>query len=306
MGSEFRRWTNVFIAIAALLVLAGVLAPACIWLAAEAIIERRYPLASTTAHAQMTEKEITRGAHLMQIAGCADCHGADLEGRHLQSHAVLPLTSANLLRVERTMSDDDLERAIRYGIKPDATTQWGMPSGSYKYMSEADVAAIISYLRSLPPNGGTQHPPRFNYAARWALLRGDIKPAVLEALDSESSLDLGPRYDGGRYLARLTCGECHGTDFKGAGYAPDLNAVAFYSRPSFFELLRRGFGVRARLLPVMHRIAPLRFRAFADYEIVALYDYLQARAHAPATLIAKDEALRRHEESAKALNDSQQ
>ena len=135
------------------------------------------------------------------------------------------------------------------------------------------------------------------------LLKGDIEPGVLKTRDSESSLDMGPRYDGGRYLARVACAECHGTDFKGQGYAPDLNILARYSRPAFFDLLRGGAGVNGRFLPVMHHLAPIRFHAFADYEIMALYDYLAARAHAPSDVVARSEALRRHEESTRTLND---
>jgi hypothetical protein len=56
----------------------------------------------------------------------------------------------------------------------------------------------------------------------------------------------------------------------------------------------------------MHHLATARFHDFADYEIVALYDYLDARAHAPAEIVAHAEALRRHEESQRILNETPQ
>jgi hypothetical protein len=40
----------------------------------------------------------------------------------------------------------------------------------------------------------------------------------------------------------------------------------------------------------MNRLARTRFNAFADYEIVALFDYLSARAHAPAAMFARAKA----------------
>jgi mono/diheme cytochrome c family protein len=289
-------------AVAAVITALAVLTPLYVYLASEAIVQRRYPLASTTAHADLTPKQILRGAHLIAVAGCADCHGASLEGRLIDGNSPLPVFASNLLRSAHAMSDGELERAIRYAIKPDATSLWAMPSGSYTYMSEDDVASIISTLRSFPPGGSVRRTPQFDLAARDALLAGHLRPALLVAADSPSSLDMGPRYDGGRYLARIACGECHGTDLKGSGPVPDLSAIVRYDRPAFFALLRKGYGAHRRLLPAMYRLAHVRFHVFADYEIMALYDYLDARAHAPAELVARAEALRRHEESEKLLS----
>ena len=136
--------------VAALAIIGVLLAlvPLTVYLASEAVIQRRYPLASTTAHAEQTDKQLRRGAHLMTIAGCADCHGANLQGRLLHVGSLLPVYSGNLLRDAQVMSDDELERAIRGAIKPDATSMWLMPSGSYVYMSEDDVGSIISYSRA--------------------------------------------------------------------------------------------------------------------------------------------------------------
>ena len=86
---------------------------------------------------------------------------------------------------------------------------------------------------------------------------------------------------------------------KGIGYAPDLSKVTLYSRSAFFALLRQGYGAKGRMLPATHRLARVRFHALADYEIMALYDYLDARAHAPPELVARAEALRRHQEDEK-------
>jgi cytochrome c553 len=296
-----RTWKRIFLGTALVAVLLAVLIPLFVYLASEAIIQRRYPLASTTAHAEKTSKQILRGEHLVAIAGCADCHGAQFQGRLLHADTPLPVYAGNLSRAAHAMSDDELERAIRYAISPDATTMWFMPSGNYTYMSEDDVGSIISYLRTLSPAGAVRPAPVFNTAARIAILNGTLRPAVLETLDSPSSIDLGPRYDGGRYLARISCGECHGSDLKGQGYAPDLSRISLYDRPAFFSLLREGYGAKGRVLPAMYRLARIRFHGFADYEIMALYDYLDARAHAPADLVARSEALRRHQEDEKRL-----
>ena len=274
-----RRWTA---AVLGAIAIAGAIAWGYVYIASEAIIDKRYPLPSTAVHAVATAKAIARGKHLIILAGCAGCHGADLEGRLLSKRAILPIWSSNLRLATKTMGDDEFERAIRFGIKPDATSSWRMPSYVYTYMSEDDVVAIVSYLRSLPPAGPERPEPRFDLHARLALLDGTLEPVAPLTMESPSSLDLGPRYDGGYYLARVTCAECHGTDLTGTATVPDLTAIRAYDRAGFFALLREGRPARGHKLKTMPGLARTRFRNFADYEIIALYDYLDARAKALA------------------------
>jgi len=248
---------------------------AFIWLQSEAVIERRYPLPSTTVVASREAKAIARGAHLIQIAGCADCHGADLEGRLMGTRTVLPVWSSNLRLLAHSRTDEEFERAIRTGITPDSTSTWIMPAMNYAYMSEDDVVGIVSFLRTLKALGPDRPGPDFPLPARYAIAQGNIEPVAARAPESPASLDLGPRYDGGRYLARIACGDCHDTDLTGSADAPDLAVVGRYSRGDFFALMRGGRGMGGRFVPAM---AQPRFRALRDYEVDALYDYLFARA----------------------------
>jgi mono/diheme cytochrome c family protein len=267
-------------AVAGAVVLLGVLAWTYIYVESEAIIQRRYPLPSSTVHAVDTAKAIARGKHLIAIAGCSGCHGSDLHGRLSTKNGVLPVWSSNLKQLTQTMPDDEFERAIRFGIKPDATSMWAMPSDDDTYMSEDDVIAIVSYLRSMRADGPIRPEPDFDWRARVALLKGTLTPIAPDTLESPSSLDLGPRYDGGHYLARVSCAECHGTDLTGTANVPDLVAVSAYNRAGFFALLREGRAAPGHMLRKMPQLARSRFRYFADYEIDALYDYLTARAKA--------------------------
>ena len=253
------------------------IATAIVWLQSEAVIERRYPLPSTTVETSKEEKAVARGAHLVAIAGCSDCHGANLEGRLTRQETVLPVWSSNLRRDAHALTDEEFERAIRTGITPDSTSMWVMPAMDYVYMSEDDVEGIVSYLRTLKALGTTPPAPVFDMPARFAIARGDLEPIALRAPESPTSLDLGPRYDGGRYLARIACADCHDTDLTGSADTPDLKVVAHYTRADFFALMHAG---RA---PDGHRPKDMgrpRFRALHDYEIDALYDYLSARAQA--------------------------
>ncbi len=277
----FLKWS---LAAAAGVVALTVVLLALIWLRSEAVIERRYPLPSTTTPAIETAKAVARGAHLVQIAGCADCHGGNLEGRALEAAGILPVWSSNLRRDAHELTDEDFERAIRAGIAPDSRSNWLMPSMDYSYMSEDDLSAIVFYLRTLKALGDPTPPTSFGLSARFAIARGDLEPVAMRALESPASLDLGPRYDGGRYLSRIGCGDCHGTDLAGgatpSGLAPDLKIVGRYSRADFFALLHAGRAPDGRHPRDMSRP---RFHAFYDYEIDALYDYLAARGKALGT-----------------------
>ncbi|HTT83500.1 MAG TPA: c-type cytochrome [Rhizomicrobium sp.] len=279
-------------AIAATIVACAIVIPVYIYVASEAVIARRYPLPVIGEPAVLLPDKAARGKHLARLAGCTDCHGGDLEGRPASVVGALPLWSSNLRLAAAKMSDGEFERALRHGIAPDATSLWGMPSQDYTYMSETDVAALLAWLRRLGPAGAARPGPAWNRRARLALLEGRIVPSALQSRDAPSSLDIGPRYDGGRYLARVACSECHGTDLDGvpAQRSPDLDVISLYSRPAFFDLLRRGIGVHGRHVPAMRRLAAIRFHVLADYEIMALYDYLDARAHAPPELIARAKA----------------
>ena len=263
--------------------------------ASEALIERRFPLPAVEEPPAKTAK-MGRGEHLAAVAGCLDCHGPDLEGRRA-TLGPLHLWSSNLRIAAHKMTTAEFQRALCRGVAPDATTLWGMPSEDYMYMSEQDVAAIYASLQSFASAGVVRPKPGWSIHARLAVLQGQIVPSVIATRDSPSSLDLGPRYDGGRYLARIACSACHGTDLGGTPGVPDLTRVGTYDRASFFDLLRRGWGAHGRRLPAMYRLAQTRFHLFADYEIMALFDYLSARAHAPVTLFARARAneLRRRE-----------
>lgn len=49
-----------------------------------------------------------------------------------------------------TYSDEELVRVIRHGVKRDGRGAFVMPSDDYQHFSDADVGAIVAYLRSVP------------------------------------------------------------------------------------------------------------------------------------------------------------
>jgi cytochrome c553 len=269
--------TGLGIGIAALAAVA-----AYFYLLSETVIERHYPLFSTDVHYKTDAATLARGLHILKIAGCRGCHGDNLHGRLLHPFAYFPIWAPNLTRSAHTLTSAEFARAIRFGLHPDGTSLWIMPSADYMYMSDADLSDLIAYIHSRPAVGKIAPPPRFPRRARIAILQGNLQPSARDMSESDGSLDLGPRYRGGRYLARMSCALCHSLDLSGSpdGRVPNLTVLRRYSLRDFFGLLREGKSPRGNPVPVHRRLARPRFSDFKDYEIMALYDYLSARAAA--------------------------
>jgi cytochrome c553 len=252
-----------------------------VYLASEAVIERRYTLPSSLIKASEGADAIAHGKRFMTIAGCFGCHGDALTGRVLHPAPDFTIESGSLRALGATYTDGDFERAIRRGLTPDARAVWVMPSASYAYMHEDDVEDVIAYIRSLPAAGAPAPKPHFDFRARRAILDGTLVPASPNADQILTPPDEGPQFDGGRYLAMTACSACHGGDLSGSADAPDLDVAASYTREQFFDLMRRGWSRDGRPLKVMHALAKSRFHILFDYEIDALYKYLVARKTLP-------------------------
>lgn len=273
-------------ALTGLAIVLGIVAlvPVAIYLASEALIVRRFTLPSSIVHARVTPHAVAWGRHVATIFGCRDCHGPDLTGRMLYRAPGLSIAAPNLTRFVAQNSDAQFDFAVRQGLAPSARALWVMPSAAYVYMRDTDLTAIIAYLKSQPPKGPQWPKPDFSFPARVAVLMGKLAPVDPYDLGRHPPRSVGPRYDGGRYLAAMACSSCHGTDLTGKGAAPDLKVTAAYSRSQFFALMYAGRVLPGHHAPEMVRLAGERFHAFKDYETDALYAYLIQRARTPAPL----------------------
>jgi len=255
--------------------------PAYVWLLSGAVLDRRYTLPRSLVTADSTPAAVQRGARLVRLAGCTGCHGPNLIGRNLREPVII--RASNLRALTHEYSDEDLDRAIRRGLRPDASSLWAMPSQAYVYVRDADIAAILGYLRALRLVGRRTPVPQFDKSARGKIARGNLQPAADLALTQMPAKDLGPHYSGGRYIAMFACGVCHGTELTGSvdGRTPDLRVTARYTHAQFFNLMRRGWSADGRRLKTMAPLAKQRFHILMDWEIDPLYAYLLARSNAP-------------------------
>ena len=134
-----------------------VLAAAGVYGFSEARYRKQYALTPPTIPIPRDSAAIARGAHLTSsIAGCVDCHGENLGGTTMfEQPAIGRLYAPNLTRgkggIGGTLSDADFVRAIRHGVAPNGRALKVMPASDYMNLTDADLAAIIAYVKTLPP-----------------------------------------------------------------------------------------------------------------------------------------------------------
>jgi len=281
------KWAGIVAAALAGLLL---LAVAWVFIASERMLNRTFPKRPTSVHASVTPEAEARGAHLAVVSTCPDCHGKDLAGTLLPVPGST-IYASNLTIAARSLSDADIDRAIRQGLRPDGTNVLLMPSHGYASFTDDEAASITGYLRSLSPQGAASPEPRLGLGVRVAFVAGIVRTEAAEFAQTPPPLDLGVRHEKGRHLAQIVCGQRHGTNLSGdpkfpAHPSPDLLIVAGYDPAAFRTLMRTGKAPGGRQLEVMMKVAPGSLSTFTDDEIDAIYDYLVARSKARTGALA--------------------
>ena len=272
-----------------LVVLAGALALAgfCVYVYyvnAQALA-RRYATVPVDLTAATGAEAVARGKHVADVTGCTDCHRADLRGGLFGEDDWLAgrYYASNLTLKARLYSDADIARVVRTGVRPDGRGVQAMPSFGFVRLTDAEMADVIAFVRSLPA-GGSEQPAHFiGPLDQWHLWRGDFRPTAAYVAEEQAKApaDAGPEHAAARHLAGIVCAECHGGDLKGNGWdsgAPDLVVAAAYALPQFTRLLRTGIGADGAEHGLMTKIARDRLHRLTDDEIGALHAYLVARS----------------------------
>ena len=172
----------------------------------------------------------------LYLSRCRECHGDDGGGRvFLDEPNGLYLRGANLTSVAggpvSNYTERDWVRAIRHGVKPSGKPVFPMPSEDFNRLSDPDLAAVVAYLRSLPPAGGPGaviRLPLFVKLAHGAGVLKDSAEKIDHSLPPSRPVITGVTTEYGRYVAQLCVG-CHGSDLQGGripGSPPDWPPAA--------------------------------------------------------------------------------
>jgi mono/diheme cytochrome c family protein len=252
--------------------------------------------------ADVSTEGIARGEYLVNtLMACADCHGEEfgiypLSGR--VEYAEMGPVSASIAFPNITphfetglgaWTDAEIARAIREGVDKDGVELVMMPSGNYGVLSDADVAAIVGYLRSMEPVHNEL--PNFdaNIFGKMMIVSGVIPfPEKGNPLSGPVSAPTEGTLAYGEYLVMLAgCRDCHGADYSGAPLvgggpgepgSPSIAAnsyAASWTEEEFIQTFRTG------ITPVNRPIDPgkMPMKAYANLsenDLKAIYMYFQS------------------------------
>ena len=235
---------------------------------------------ATPTPAQLADSE-----RQARVLGCYSCHGEGLRGNKMfdEPH-VGTIWASNLTQVAEHATDEQLARAIRQGIGADGRPLFIMQSEVYQLLSDQDVAALISHIRSLPAGGSDTPHNSYGPIGRLGLVLGKFRtaPELIAEYATKEPLRIAG-HDAGHRLAVLNCSGCHNADLTGKEVkpgeaAPDLSIVGGYDAAQFTTLMRTGKPAGGQKLKLMDAIARSDLSHMTDAEIAQLYGYLEARA----------------------------
>ncbi len=203
---------------------------------------------------------LKQGEYLVTIAGCDHCHtdvehqGPRLAGGRKLSTQWGDFYPPNITPDKNSGIGDwrleDFVRAMRYGFSPLGTHYYPVfPYTAYTRMSDEDLAAIFTYLRSVEPVERYSRP----HSTAWYVWREALRfwkklyfsPGVLAADPLRNA-----RWNRGRYLAEAIghCEECHtrrnsvGGLSRSVRYSGDPDGVFGEPAPNISSSRRKGIG----------------------------------------------------------------
>ena len=288
---KFLKWTGIVILCLGLIIV----------IASFIMINKYKKMATVEYEANPTPiTTLTDSASLVRGASiaaslCSGCHGGDLAGKEFFNVPELGVVPApNITRGGRTKdySDVDYVKAIKYGVKPDGHGLFVMPVEDFNYMSDADLGALIGYLKSVPASDKTWADPTFTTMAQimaGAGLFGTLYNAELVDLNNNKPIvapEPGTDIAYGEYTLRIHgCWTCHGEKLNGnkspdPASPPGSNITpggnfGKWSLDQFKDAMRNG--VTPENLKLDPEFMPWpSLGLMTDVEMEAVYNYLKS------------------------------
>jgi mono/diheme cytochrome c family protein len=237
---------------------------------------------------------IEHGRYLFNTRGCAECHGANGAGSTVVKDGGMLVVSPNITGgpngVTAAYRTVDWVRTIRHGIKPNGQPVIIMPSEDYARLTDEDTAAIIAYVKQLPPISGNRAVIQLPMPVKAMYAFGLIKDAS-EKIDHSMAparpVAAAVTVEHGAYMANACIG-CHGATLSGGripgsppAWPPAANltpgrgsAMVRYPTPeAFIAMLRSGQRPDGKAVSQVMPFASLK--QINDVDARALYAYLK-------------------------------
>jgi hypothetical protein len=241
----------------------------------------------TPSVARSTDPDVlARGKHLAEsVAPCAasSCHGADLGGGAVLSMGPLgTLTGPNVTKIMLDYSDGDLARLLLHGIKKDGRSIRFMPVQDFAWLPADDVAAIVSFLRTVPISDKPSGAVAIGMLGKVLDRKGQIIFDVARRIDHTSGLrakGAAPTVEYGQLLA-MGCQGCHGEHFSGGPIpgAPSSVPIPLNLTPHETGLREWSLDDMNRLLSTGIRKNGRKIDPFMPYEAFGKFDDVERRA----------------------------
>lgn len=288
-----RKWVRqALLLVIGLLVLAIVALVAGL-VAAERKMHRRVEVVVQGVPLVTEPAALERGRYLFASRGCADCHGSNGAGRlFLDDGRGLRIAGPNISpgpgSVVSGYTPQDWERTIRHGVGPSGRPLMVMPSEDYNRWSNEDLAAVVAWVRSLPPaNGGgptLDLPIPVRVAYGFGLMQ-DAAAKIDHALPVAAPVPEAITLERGAYVANMCVG-CHGATLSGGkipGAPPDWPAAAnlrsgtAIARYDAVDTFRQLFKTGQRPDGSAVKVMPFEsLREMSETDVRALHMYLQS------------------------------
>lgn len=264
--------------------------------------DRPYPAIRASADSAiiLKGKNIVFGA-----AHCADCHSpyntdsmlalgkkVFLSGGHAFKLPIGTIYAKNITPDDETgigrYTDAEIARALRYGVRPDGSLLFDfMP---FHNMSDEDLAAVISYLRSQKPVKNAVPGNDLN------LLGKAVKALLIQPTGPSGEVPVSVKPDStaeyGGYIANnmANCKGCHTPRnmmtgaFEGEPYSGGMEIEGYITPNLTPDSSSRLFGWTQQMFIDRVRMGKLdpkspmpwnSYRRMSDEELKAIYNYLQ-------------------------------
>lgn len=227
---------------------------------------------------------IAEGQRLYTIM-CQSCHNQDLAGQVFSDFMTGQLVVANLTTgvggIGRNHSDEEIARAIWYGVKPDGSPTVIMPPELSPTINTADMGNLLAYIRSVPPVD-TDYPEMRPGPMLRVMHATKQFPLVTAEFVDMNAPPKGPdpedRLAFGKQRATF-CTACHGADFTGnsivggPNITPHETAIGTWTEEEFAHAIREGIRPDGSAISTDMPWETLSF--YTDEEVQAIWTYLQ-------------------------------
>ena len=189
-------------------------------------LAKRYPTEVASVAVPTDSASIERGHHFVEAVNkCVNCHGDNLAGKKIADDPMFGrLYSANLTSgnggVAAGFTDADWVRAIRHGIGSNGKPLVFMPSAEYYYMNDADLGAVVAYLKTVKPVDFVPPTRKVGVLARVLSVTVGFPLIPAEKIPAgeipRPVVPPGRTIEYGKYLTKIGgCEGCHGPALSG-------------------------------------------------------------------------------------------